>query len=379
MSLRVGGDFPGHFAMTHEKELLQAVAEGFGVSIPTTSNEIESAEAPLLTLPYPVIHIGTDHCSSLIESLTSRLRSCGADIRSNAHIRHVRLTTDGRFAIFASGNRRPIATSAILILAMGKVGADEQRRYASSLGVGSDAQPMYLGVRLENATRSTFRTFRPGLDPKFKLEFDDGTKIKTHCAATGGEVLALDYGGFVIAGGHARKDFPTDKTSVGLLWNGFRSRSAGDAYGMARTLRPRPSRAFLTVQSLGDFLTGVPSRDNDVRSREPSADLWRAGDLRAILPTEYAAALVQFLDHLRSVEPDLFTESALLYGPALEWWSARARVDQEYQTSCNGLFSVGDGAGWSQGIIHAAATGMLAGRGAVRLLMDRDKRVSVVS
>lgn len=38
-------------------------------------------------------------------------------------------------------------------------------------------------------------------------------------------------------------------------------------------------------------------------------------------------------------------------------------LDGSMETSVPGLFVCGDGSGWSQGIVHAAATGLLAAEG----------------
>ena len=67
-----------------------------------------------------------------------------------------------------------------------------------------------------------------------------------------------------------------------------------------------------------------------------------------------------FVLRLSKIVPGILSEDSLVYAPALEWFMNCVEVDSNMETSRKGWFAVGDGAGLSQGIVHSAATSIIA-------------------
>lgn len=86
------------------------------------------------------------------------------------------------------------------------------------------------------------------------------------------------------------------------------------------------------------------------------------GDLRSILDElDHAGEkIADFIIHMSKIFPGILDSENLVYGPALEWLMDSVEVDHYMETSHKNWFAVGDGAGLSQGIVHAAATGIIA-------------------
>jgi uncharacterized FAD-dependent dehydrogenase len=74
--------------------------------------------------------------------------------------------------------------------------------------------------------------------------------------------------------------------------------------------------------------------------------------------------IIEGLEILNQIVPGVNADSTLLYAPEIKFYAREVEVmDRSLQTSVEGLYVAGDGAGLSRGIVTAAATGILAARG----------------
>jgi uncharacterized FAD-dependent dehydrogenase len=90
------------------------------------------------------------------------------------------------------------------------------------------------------------------------------------------------------------------------------------------------------------------------------------------LPHRIVMDIIEGLETLNEIIPGVNADSTLLYAPEIKFYAREIRVDDRMQTSITGLYAAGDGAGLSRGIVAAAATGILAGRG---MASDDSKRL----
>ncbi len=65
--------------------------------------------------------------------------------------------------------------------------------------------------------------------------------------------------------------------------------------------------------------------------------------------------------------PGVTSDSTLLYAPEVKFYAMHLKVDRNMETSIKNLFAAGDGAGLSRDIVNAAATGILAAEGIVKM------------
>lgn len=112
------------------------------------------------------------------------------------------------------------------------------------------------------------------------------------------------------------------------------------------------------VQTLFDFMNNCISSPYNMIDRTR----YSKGNIRSMLNklTSTGDIIAEFILQLSKVIPDLLCKESFLYAPAIEWFMNSVNVDSNMETSQKGWFAIGDGAGLSQGIIHAAATGVIA-------------------
>jgi len=215
------------------------------------------------------------------------------------------------------------------------------------------------------------------LDPKFYWHYDDGSKMKTHCYCRQGHVASLRYFGLPLAGGHGPyteaneiSTRPAQANFSVLLGDTPRAPySWDDCVDIMRRAR-RHSGGGLMVQRYGDFLENrATTRDGlSKNSIKPTAPATPGNIARLGLPNGFNTKLVDFVGRLSNVDPSLVSDDTLLYAPAIEWWMPRVDADENLQTRVDGAYVAGDGAGISQGIVYAAATGLRAAESILRAL-----------
>ncbi|MEM2589921.1 MAG: FAD-dependent oxidoreductase, partial [Zestosphaera sp.] len=86
------------------------------------------------------------------------------------------------------------------------------------------------------------------------------------------------------------------------------------------------------------------------------------GDIGVVLPYRVIVNLLEAIKRLNILYPGLYSPQTILYAPEIKYYSLRVKADRNLQTSVEGIFVAGDGAGLSRGLNIAAATGVIAGR-----------------
>jgi hypothetical protein len=324
-----------------------------------------ASDAGLQFKYYPVLHIGTDHCARVIRDLRNCLQDQGAAISAHTRVLNLAIEASGekRLTFLHRGTVGSLLADNV-VLAMGKVGAAEQANFCRRLDIQISSRPLYLGLRLETDAEAMAPLFSLSKDPKYSMRLGDGSKIKTHCASANGQVLDLHYDGLPLAGAHNFRDRQTGRSGFAVLWDGFRA--TGGTYDAARDVMRRVgdvTRGRLLVQSWQDYVAGRRSDEGGVSSLLLSQPHCAPGDVRDFLPTEFFAAFDEFIARLARICPGLPGGRAALFAPAIEWWMNQIDSGAHMQTAVRGLYSCGDGSGWSQGIVHAAATALWASEG----------------
>ena len=120
------------------------------------------------------------------------------------------------------------------------------------------------------------------------------------------------------------------------------------------------------IQRLGDLLAGRRSTWERIERSvvEPTLKEATPGDISMALPHRVLVDVLEGLERLDDLAPGVWGKHTLLYVPEVKYYSLQVKVNPEtMETSLDGLYVAGDGAGLSRGINVAAATGILAGAG----------------
>ncbi|WP_131787149.1 dehydrogenase [Protofrankia symbiont of Coriaria ruscifolia] len=326
--------------------------------------EKRAKAAGLEYVHYPVRHVGTDQLPRMLGRLRTRLAARATIV---CRTRCIGIRPSGRsdfrweLELDGPGVRRVQAVN--VVLAPGKVGASWLGDVGRELGLGRDEAQPKIGFRLEGAKEFLGPLLEIATDPKVIWSGPEGVEVRTHCVCYGGDVVAADYHGLTLVGGHATSAHAENRSNSAIIATAGRRLplTADDARGLVAAINRR--HGGLVGQRLGAFLpnTSLPS-GQAIYEFVPSLPDVAPGDFTAEFPPAIVSALRTFLFRLSALCPGVLHPDNFLYGPAVERWASRFTVTDEMEAPGQpGLYLVGDGPGLTGGIIGAAETGWLAG------------------
>ena len=82
-----------------------------------------------------------------------------------------------------------------------------------------------------------------------------------------------------------------------------------------------------------------------------------------VLPYRQMTAIIEMLKALDKIAPGVASRYTLLYGIEVKFYSGRVKLTKELETEqVKNLFTIGDGAGVTRGLIQASASGVQVAR-----------------
>jgi len=122
------------------------------------------------------------------------------------------------------------------------------------------------------------------------------------------------------------------------------------------------------VQRLGDLLVGRRSTPARIERGlvKPTLKSATPGDLGFVLPSRHLTGIIEMIRVMDKLAPGVASRDTLLYGVEVKLYSHRLQLSPSLETEVRNMFSVGDGAGVSRGLIQASASGVVAAREILR-------------
>ena len=336
------------------------------------------APEEILILQKP--HIGTDLLRGVVAAMRQEILRLGGEVRFSTKLTGL-ILRDGRVeGIRLSGpeGEAELRTDTVL-LAIGHSARDTITALHGQ-GIRMEQKPFAIGVRIEHPqamiSRSQYGRFagHPALGPapyKLNVHTPDGRGAYTFCMCPGGEVIAAasEPGRLAVNGMslHARDG---ENANAALLV-GVRTEDFPGADPLAgiRLQRDIEEKAFrlggggyrAPVQLVGDLLAGRASRSlGDVAPTYRPG--WELSDLRACLPAFVIDDLKLGITGMDRQLKGFARPDAVLTGVETRS-SSPVRIPREaglMASSAEGLYPVGEGAGYAGGIVSAAVDGIRA-------------------
>ena len=118
------------------------------------------------------------------------------------------------------------------------------------------------------------------------------------------------------------------------------------------------------VQRLGDLLKGRRTDHSRLNKSTTIPTLTTAvpGDLSFVLPHRHLTSIVEALHAFDQLAPGLYSKNTLLYGVEVKFYSSKLQVKNNFETSIENFYAIGDGAGITRGLMQASVTGIVVAR-----------------
>lgn len=329
----------------------------------------EYAEAGFSLGLYDLVHVGTENLGSLTSRLLDHLTGHDFGTGSTLALERARVTAIRKVGdVFELTSKHGTHRARQVIVAVGKSGAPWLSRELATHGVGVMNRPVWMGVRVEVPAIATRELMATSFDPKISRTDESGRRVKTHCFCREGSVLVMKYRNSYLVGGHSRytganSGAPsTGLVNFNVLASVYMSQEDIDLILEDFTRAAGPSVARQDMTSFLD--PDAPISTQVFGGRQMAGE---PVDIRSILDSYsgLGSSIASFIKALDQKFPGIAARESTVYAPALEWDFGTVEVGPNMETTVPGLFVAGDGGGISQGIVHAAASGIIAARGAL--------------
>ena len=320
--------------------------------------------ADLKLIPSAIRHVGTDEWPALLRKLHEMIEK-KVDIRMETAVSRI-LTREGRVIGVETSGGETIEGNYVII-APGREGSDWLTEEARRLDLESINNPVDVGVRVELPAPVLESLTDIIYEPKlvyYSPSFDD--KVRSFCVCPYGEVVMEYNESVTTVNGHSYAAKKTKNTNFALLVSTNFTEPFREpiTYGRYIASLSNLLSGSVIVQRLGDLMEGRRSTWSRIEHGlvEPTLRTATPGDLSFVLPYRHLAGIMEMLEAMDKLAPGVASRHTLLYGVEVKFYSSRLRLTPSLETDIANLFTIGDGAGVTRGLIQASASGVIAVR-----------------
>lgn len=325
----------------------------------------EATLAELKLIHSPVRHLGTERSLDVLKNMQDFLSSKITILNEESADK---LIVENEQVKGFTTKKGQVINAEYIIIAPGREGADWLTSEFAENKIGMVSNAVDIGVRVELPAP----VFEPITEKLYesKLIYNSptfGDEVRTFCMNPYGEVVSENYSGILTVNGHSYATKRTENTNFALLVSEKFTEPFKEpiAYGQHIARLANMLAGGVLVQRFGDLLEGKRSTVDRIKASTITPTLASAtpGDLSLVLPYRQLKSIIEMLYALDKIAPGTASRYTLLYGVEVKFYSARVKLTKEFETEgVKNLFTIGDGAGLTRGLIQASASGIHAAR-----------------
>jgi uncharacterized FAD-dependent dehydrogenase len=326
-------------------------------------------------------HLGSNRLPAVVKAIRQRIEQYGGEVRFLTRVEDIQIAEGRLTGVHTSSGFIP---AGVVVLAIGHSARDTYRMLAAH-GVPMAPKPFQFGVRIEhrqevvNATQFGPRheQYQEHLgNADYSLVASGTHDLFTFCMCAGGYIIpSVSKEGYFCTNGMSLSKRDSPYANSGLVVTVPTSAFEGtDVLAGVRLQEKYEARAFelgggidyrVPQQRANDFLSGIASA-SAIECSYPRG--LAPCDLRSVLPPLVAEAVASGLPQMDQRWNGRFLADAVLTGPEARG-SSPVRIDRDTNSrespGVEGLYPVGEGAGYAGGIVSAAVDGLRTARAIV--------------
>jgi uncharacterized protein len=379
LSPDVGGILPEFIGYDETKKLIEYVdklyvdfgtdKQIFGLE---NSEEIDKIRkkailSSLKLIDCPIRHMGTEVGYEIYGKIQKALIESGAEIKFRNKVEDLIIEDNKVVGVVADTSYYADK----VIASVGRDGSEWFENMCRKYGIETSAGTVDIGVRVETRNEVMKKINDTLYEAKlvyYTPTFDD--KVRTFCSNPGG-VVATEYydDNLAVVNGHSYKSdsMKTDNTNFALLVSKtftepFKSPIEYGKY-IAKLCNMLSGNKII-VQRYGDFKRGRRTTTSRLYRNNIMPTLIDAvpGDLSLVLPYRIMKDIDEMIQALDKVTPGIASDETLLYGVEVKFYSNRVKLTNDFQTTVENLYALGDGAGVTRGLMQANCNGVWLAR-----------------
>jgi len=383
LSTSVGGwldEYIGREALSKLLDYVDKTYEEYGNSPVVYGYDLDKVEeierkaalAGLKLIRQKIRHLGTEKCAEVLQKMRRDLND-RVEVRTRTEVKNLLVEEKEVKGVETVDGEKIYGK--YVVVAPGRSGAEWLKCEAQSLGLKTLNNPVDVGVRVEVLASVMEELTDVLYEPKFiyySRAFDD--QVRTFCVNPYGEIITESYSGVISVNGQSYAERRTENTNFAILVSTAFTYPFREpiAYGEYIAKLANLLSGGVIIQRLGDLELGRRSTEERIKRSvvKPTLDMATPGDLSFVLPYRYLTDIQEMLKALDKVAPGIYSKHTLLYGVEVKFYSSRLELNERLETRIRNLFTIGDGAGVTRGLIQASASGVVVAREIMRREKD---------
>ena len=385
LSPEVGGRLLEYFSEDESKKLIKYCDDiyikfGANEKVYGLNNDkveeikYEASKHNIRLVECPVRHLGTELAYEVLKSMYHHLiDNTNTEFIELSEVEEIIIEENkATGVILTNKDGRAQVNAKYVVAAPGRGGAEWVANEAKKHNIEVTNNAVDIGVRVEVPNSVMDHLTKDLYEAKLVYYSDTfGNKVRTFCMNPGGVVSAEYYDDNTIAvvNGHSYSDqkLRTTNTNFAMLVSTSFTEPFNQPIGYGKYIAQLGNMLTgggIMVQRLGDLLKG---RRTDVSrlsksTTVPTLKSAVPGDLSFVLPQRHLTSIVEALKAFDKIAPGLYSKNTLLYGVEVKFYSSKFTTNDKFETSVSNLYTIGDGAGITRGLMQASATGVVVAR-----------------
>ena len=256
-----------------------------------------------------------------------------------------------------------------VVVAVGRKGANWLVDMCDKYKIKTTAGSVDIGIRYElpdEIMKDINKYMYEGKIIGRPWPFND--KVRTFCQNPSGFVSSEVYDhNLTLVNGHSYKDKKSTNTNLAILVSHNFTYPFNKPIDYGRNVAKNLNElgnGNVVVQRLGDINRGKRTwqEELDKNSVEPTLKSAVPGDITFAIGYRTMTDILQFIKQVDKVVEGFANPDNLLYGPEIKFYSNKLDIDEKFETSIKGLYSIGDGGGMTRGLMMASCSGVQMAR-----------------
>lgn len=307
-------------------------------------------------------HLGTD---ANYETMLHLIRDIREYTEMMANNEAIEVDAEKHVVTLSCDGKEEQVQAEKIVFAVGRAGSRFFTEWCEKHGVQMVNNQVDIGVRVELPAMIWDHFSKKIYEPKIWYRSNGhGDITRMFCFNERGHVVVENTDGVLTVNGHSyrEQDKKTENSNFALLSTIRFTQPFHNPIAYARyvaSLANMISGGSVMVQRLGDLEAGRRTNDHRLAASTTRPTLNAvAGDLSLCMPKRQLDNLIETLHALDKIAPGTANYDTLLYGIECKYYSARPETEDFEICGCQGVYAIGDGAGFTRSLSHAAAHGL---------------------
>ncbi|MBK5241167.1 NAD(P)/FAD-dependent oxidoreductase [Clostridium sp.] len=388
LSPEVGGRLLEYFSEDESKKLIKycddiyikfgANEKVYGLNSDKVEEvKYEASKHNIRLIECPVRHLGTELAYEVLKSMYHHLMdNTNTEFVELSEVEEILVEDNKATGVLLRSSEGMVKVNAnYVVAAPGRGGAEWVSNQAKKHNIVVTNNAVDIGLRVEVPNSVMDHLTKDLYEAKLVYYSDTfDSKVRTFCMNPGGVVSAeyYDDNKLAVVNGHSYsdKELRTTNTNFAMLVSTTFTEPFNQPIDYGKYIAKLGNMLTgggIMVQRLGDLLKGRRT-DYDRLAKSTTVPTLKSavpGDLSFVLPQRHLTSIVEALKAFDKIAPGLYSKNTLLYGVEVKFYSSKISTNDKFETSIGNLYTIGDGAGITRGLMQASTTGVVVARNIV--------------